>query len=332
MLTHHLRLVLLTATVAVAALLAVAGSAVADSVTISALDTNGNPDFVSGVPRTYVVSGQTATPENIYIKYRNPGPTPCGPTADSDSGSWWDGYANGWNGASGWGNDRGFGANGDFRFTDVHSEGLRGTYLFCIWIAGGIGDSVQAVAQTITFRAPSGTISPIVDHPAAQPGQQLTFTISGASEAAESIYAKVRKAGTPCAPSYDADPGDQLVPGTGVNGNFSLTQTFTTTIDPNALGAYVACFWMADGSGSTPAIAGPQPVSFTVAKPVPKVTAVCKAAKKSRSLWTKRVQQTQKQLLHAHRKQTRKMLTRRLKSQRRSLRRATTNVHTLCGT
>ncbi|MCW2995542.1 MAG: hypothetical protein JWQ18_3037 [Conexibacter sp.] len=315
-----------------------AASALADSATISITDTTGKSDPVSGIPRTFTVSGTTSSNKNIYIKVRNPGPTPCAPTANTDSGDWWDGYAGGWD------RDRGDGANGNFSFSDVYATGMTGTNMFCIWIADNPDQSVTAITQTITFRSPSGTISATINPVTPTPGQQMTITVNGVSEAPERVFALVRTAGVPCSQTYDADRniGDEteLFDGysdstSNVNGNYSISDTLTES----TAGNYVLCLWLADSSSDTTPVAGPQPIPLTVASPPPPPppppprgpSAECKAAKKKVTGWTKNVKTTKKSLLHARRKATRRKLTRRLKSQRTSLKSATRRAKVICG-
>jgi hypothetical protein len=336
----------LTALAAVLLLsLLAAASALADSATISITDTTGKSDPVSGLPRTFTVSGTTSTPKNVYIKIRNPGPTPCAPTANTDSGDWWDGYATGWD------RDRGDDANGNFSFSDVYATSLQGTYMFCIWLASSADQSVTAITQMITFRAPTGTISATINPITPVPGQPYSVAINGVSEAPENVYALIRPAGAPCSLTYDADTqistSDYSLFGSysrnTVNGNYTLNASMDG--DDVTAGSYVLCLWLADSSSDTTPVAGPQPIPFTVASPPPppqpqppvinKVppskTAECKAAKKKVTAWTKKVKATKKSLLHARRKATRRKLTKRLKSQRSSLKSATRKAKVICG-
>ena len=310
-------------------ILGLAGPAFADSASISVTDTGGKFDPVTGVPRTYTVSGTTSSPKNIYVKVRNPGPTPCAPTADSDSGEYWDGY----DGFYGRGGD----ANGNFKFSDVFATDLEGSYLFCIWVADSDDTSVTAIAQTITFRAPSGTISATISPTNPQPGQQATATINGVSEAPERVYGLARPAGTPCAQTYDADyralTGDNYSAGDGtdVNGNFNVPMEVTQS----TAGNYVLCLWLADSSDDASPVAGPQPIPFTVGHASAgsgTVTKECKTARSRRHRWAKRVKATKRSLLRARHRSTRRKLTRRLKKQRRSLRIATHKMKVICGT
>jgi hypothetical protein len=302
--------------------LAFAGSALADSATISIKDTSGRNDPVTGVPRTYTVSGTTSSPKNIYIKYRNPGPTPCGPNASTDSGDWWDDYGDGYN------DSRGDGANGSFSFSDVFATGLEGSYMFCIWIADSEDASASPITQMITFRSPSGTISATINPFNPQPGQTATATITGVSEAPETVYANVHSAGTPCAQTYSADVGDSYGDdSTSVNGNFSVTQDVTQS----TAGDYVLCLWLADSSSDPTPTAGPQPIPFTVgSSTVHLVTKECRTARHRKFVWTKRVKATKRKLLRAKHRSTRRKLTRRLKKQRHSLKVATRKARVIC--
>ena len=88
----------------------------------------------------------------------------------------------------------------------------------------------------------------------------------GDSEAPENVYAKVRPAGgAPCASTYNADFGTNLIEGQSVNGSFS-TQAKTTQ---SKAGQYLICLWLAGSGNETPVIAGPQPEMFTVVSPPP---------------------------------------------------------------
>ena len=305
-----------------------AGTALADSATLSVLNTAGQSDPVAGLPRTFRLSGATSTDTNLWVKYRNPGGAPCGPTADSDSGSLVR-------------NDRGYDTmygweeNGSFNDGDVVSWSWPGTYMFCIWIAPSRTSSVTPITQVITFRSPTGTISATLNPVNPAPGQSATVTIGGVSEAPENVYATVRSAGAPCSPTYSADynlsGSSSLDDGTSVNGNFAVTHT----VSEESAGNYVICLWLADSSTSLTPIAGPQPIPFTVGTPSvapgPKtVSSACRKARSSKTKWTKAVQKTKKQLLKARKKATRRKLTKRLKSQRRQLRIASSNVKLLC--
>jgi hypothetical protein len=316
-------------------LLAFAGPALADSAFIAVNDTAGHSDPATDVPRTFVVSGTTATTKNIYIKYRNPGGAPCAPTASSDSGSWFmdygdDGYYNS--------RTRGSGANGNYSFSDVSTWSTPGTYVFCIWIADNRDASVAAITQTITLRAPNGTITATVNPTTPAINQDATITVTGVSEAPKRVYAAIRSAGpTPCAQTYDAETGQGLIDGTAVNGNFSLT----ATTKQSTAGTYLVCLWLADGDRDLTPVAGPQPMTFAVADPTvvvpppvvipPSQTTGCKKARSGRAALARKVATTKKQLLHARRKSTRRTLTRRLKSQRAQLSTSTRKMNVICG-
>ena len=97
-----------------------------------------------------------------------------------------------------------------------------------------------------------------------QAGQVATVTIAGSSEAPKRVYAKLRPAGgAPCATSYDADSGRNLVGGTNVNGAFSVPATTTQT----TAGQYLICLWLADSTSDGAPVAGPQPALFSVTAP-----------------------------------------------------------------
>lgn len=82
--------------------------------------------------------------------------------------------------------------------------------------------------QAITFRAPTGTITASVNPITPQVDEAATVTVTGASEMAASVFAKIRPGGgVGCAPTFSADSGDGLIFGKGVDGAFSLPVTTT---------------------------------------------------------------------------------------------------------
>jgi hypothetical protein len=307
-----------------------AAAARADSATISVLNTAGQPDPAAGVPRTFQVTGATAAPEQVFVKYRNPGGAPCAPTASSDSGA--SGYSDPtqlpW--ADFWGDD----VNGSFKVSDVFTWAGSGSYMFCIWIAKDENTSATPITQIITFRSPTGTISATVNpaHPAR--GKTAAVTITGTSEAPENVYATAHSAAIPCSQNYDADSSlsgtVSVDSGASVNGSFVLNDS----VRESGAGNYVLCLWLADASSSVTSIAGPQPIPFSVGAVTPTTThgasAECKKAKRARDKWMKAVTKTKRQLLHATRRSTRRTLIKRLAAQRRRLRRAVTNVKVIC--
>jgi hypothetical protein len=249
---------------AVVALLACAGQVLADSATISVTNTAGESDPAAGLPRVFTVSGSTTEPESIFIKWRGTGGEPCAPTAHLDSGEWFDGY----DGEFGDNSTLEHPVNGSFSLQDALTWNQPGTYVFCIWMAKGEGENeiTTPITQTITFRSPRGTISATVNPVSPAVSQAATVTVTGSSEAPESVYAKIRPAGgAPCAPTYAADSGENLIEGRSVNGSFS-TQASTSQ---SKAGQYLICLWLAGSDSETPVIAGPQPETFTVGSPHP---------------------------------------------------------------
>jgi hypothetical protein len=231
-----------------------AGSAFADSASISVTNTVGGSDPASSVPRVFTVSGVAAVPERIYVKYRAPGGAECAPSAESDSGKTIYGFA--------YDNS----VNGEFHLSSVVEWGSPGPEMFCIWLAQGESSAASPITQTITFRAPNGTITATVNPITPRTGQPATITVTGSSEAPARVYATIRSAGgAGCAPTYEADSGQSLIDGQGVNGSFSLQATTTQA----QAGTYLICLWLASSENATPAIAGPQPETFTVANPPP---------------------------------------------------------------
>jgi hypothetical protein len=242
--------------------LSAAPPALADSATISVTDTYGKADPAAGLPRVFTVSGTVAEDEYIYIRSRVLGGPPCAPTSATDSGSWFESYDDDDGFDDGQGQKKA--KTGPFSFQQADTWKAPGTFVFCIWIAKTHSTITTPLTQTITFRSPSGVISASVNPAIPRPNQQATVTVVGSSEAAENVYAKIRRAGgAACAPSYDSDSGDSLIDGQSANGNFSV-QAMTTQAQA---GKYLICLWLADSGDSTTPIAGPQPETFTVAPP-----------------------------------------------------------------
>jgi hypothetical protein len=254
-------------------LLICSGSALADSASISVTTTTGQSDPAAGVPRLFSVSGTTVggtanNPEELFVKYRAPGGSPCGPTPGSDPGSYV--TANGETNFSYGLFDGGDTVNGSFNpsfnFQQAVNWGAPGTYVFCIWLTTDSSMPVTPYTQQITFRPATGTITASVNPVTPAPGQQATITITGTSEASENVYATIRSAGgQPCATTFAADSGQSLVDGVGVNGTF----TTPATTSPLTAGTYLICLWLAHSPNDTSPIAGPQPETFTVASHPP---------------------------------------------------------------
>jgi hypothetical protein len=247
------------------AVLVCSATALADSASISVANTAGESDPAAGLPRVFTLSGSVEAPAHVFVRYRGPGGAPCAPTANEDTGLFFDPESD----YLGLENERGpfWGpaVEGTFNIHAVTTWHSSGTFVFCTWIAGGPNEIVKTpITQTITFRSPNGTITATVNPLTPQPGQQTTVTVIGDSEAPENVYAKVRPAGgAPCAPTYEADSGGNLIDGASVNGSFS-TQAKTTQ---SKAGQYLICLWLAGSGNETPVIAGPQPEMFTVASP-----------------------------------------------------------------
>lgn len=247
----------LASLLALIAMLVCAGTVLADSASISVTTTAGQSDPAAGVPRIFTLSGVASVPEHVYVKARAPGGAPCAPTADSDTGSTIEQYG-----------DWGYGeeVNGDFSFQKVFTWESPGTEVFCIWLASSGSTITTPITQTITFRAPNGTITATVNPITPTPDEKATITVTGSSEAPEKVFAKIRPSGgAPCAQTYDADTGSSLIDEQEVNGAF--TEQATTT--QSTAGTYLICLWLASSPNDTSPIAGPQPETFTVASPPP---------------------------------------------------------------
>src|SRR4051794_11009643 len=66
--------------------LVVPAAAQADSASISVTGTDGRSDPAADVARTFTVSGNTASPRNLYVSYRPAGGAACAPSASTDTG------------------------------------------------------------------------------------------------------------------------------------------------------------------------------------------------------------------------------------------------------
>jgi len=230
-----------------------ASGALANSAALTVTNTAGQIDPVAGVPRVFTVAGNTLSPEGVYVKYRAIGGEPCAPSAVSDTGAWL------------FDTNRGE-ANGDFQFQRVLTWEGAGPEMFCTWIASSSDAIASPITNTITFRAPTGTVNASVNPGAPTPGQQFTVTVAGASESPTYVFAKIRAAGgAPCAPTYEADGGSGVIDDASVNGAFSISGT-SSEAQP---GTYTLCAWLAQSESAAPAIAGPQAIDFTVAAPLP---------------------------------------------------------------
>jgi hypothetical protein len=238
---------------AVLALFAFSGTAAADSASLSVTTTGGQSDPVADVARTFTITGNTASPKNIYVAHRPAGGAACAPSASTDTGD-----NNFWYGED---------VNGDFSFSRAYTwNDGPGSFQFCIWIADNSSQVVTPITQVITFRSPSGTISATLDPAVPRPGQTTTVTVTGRSEAPKSVYATIRRAGgAPCAATFDADvdSSEGLFSGNDVNGAFSES----TTMAQERAGDYLLCLWLAETGRDTKPVAGPQPIPFTVAAP-----------------------------------------------------------------
>lgn len=240
--------------------LSLPGAALADSATITITTTSGQSDPAAGLPRVFDLVGNSAAPEDAFVKYRAPGGAPCAPSAASDTGRTLEAESFGyvWWVSS---------VNGDFSFPTVLTWPSPGTTMFCIWIAEEAETIATPITQMVTFRAPGGTIRMSVNPPSPLPGQAATITIAGASEAPEEVFATVKPygGGTACAPTFESDSGGGVIDNAEVNGSYSVQGTYTQ----ESAGLYQLCAWLASSRSSTPAVAGPQAFTFFVGIPAP---------------------------------------------------------------
>jgi hypothetical protein len=327
------RLPRVAAAVAVAVLtllLLAAGRAEADSIMIQALDPAGRNDFVSEVPRSFVVSGVSAGPASIFIKYRSPGPTPCAASAAADSGEWWDRGRRAIGlvyGEAGLDNPSvGTPVNGAFSFTDVYASELRGPQMLCTWIAASASSVASPVSQIVHFRPSGGTITVTLDTASPRPGAPLSMTVGGASEAPKEVFASYRPAGTPCAASFNADDGTSLLLGTSVNGAFSIDSELSV----REAGHYVLCAWLAGWGGDAEPAAGPYALPFTVAAASRPQSSACVTARAGWHRARRRVARMESARWRVIGRAERRRLERRLAQRRHALRLAAGRVRRAC--
>lgn len=233
----------------------------ADTATLTVTNGQGNADPTALLPRVFTVSGATTqSGVQAYVKYRATGGAGCAPSAATDTGTILDGAQGPFYGGAPT-------DNGAFSESDVITWPQAQTLMFCIWIAATPTTATTPFTQIVTFRPPTGTIGATISPATPLTGQPVTITISGASEAPETVYATLRAAGGSCAPTFASDTGSNLIAGSGqaVNGSYSITETASEA----TAGSYQVCLWLASSPTDSSPIAGPVPVSFTVAAPPP---------------------------------------------------------------
>ena len=235
-----------------------ASPALADSATLTINNSVGQSDPAALLPRVFTVTGTASTPEQAYVKYRGPGGASCAPSADTDSGTPLDGQQGPfYDGATT--------ENGSFTESQVLTWPTAQTVVFCIWVASSPTTPVTPTTQTITFRAPTGNVGASLGPRSPVAGAPFTVTISGDSEAPETVYATIRSAGGSCAPTAGTDTGTNITgSGQAVNGSFSFTESATES----TAGSYDVCLWLASSTSDLSPIDGPATQSFTVSAPV----------------------------------------------------------------
>jgi hypothetical protein len=228
-----------------------AGAALADSASIAVAKADGGSDPVAYIARVFSIAGTASAGENLYVKHRPAGGAPCAPTAYSDPGRLSTGFY-------------GPAVSGAFDVRRVWTWDAPGDWTFCMWLASSETTITTPIAQTISFRTPSGQIAASINPATPTTGQRAEVTIRGTSEAPRRIWTKIRSAsGPPCAPTYDLDPGQSMIDGWDADGAFSAKR-YTTQAIP---GPYLVCSWLGGSSYDPWPVAGPQAMAFTVAAP-----------------------------------------------------------------
>jgi hypothetical protein len=256
----------LAGAVALATLLVTAGAAMADSASISVTAAGGSSDPVAYIARVFSISGTASASENLYVKHRPAGGAQCAPTAYSDPGRLSTGFY-------------GLPVNGAFNLQRVWTWDAPGAWTFCMWLAPSETTIATPIAQTISFLTPAGAIGVSINPAAPTTGQRAEVTIAGTSEAPRRIWTKIRPVGGACAPTYDLDPGQDMIDGWDADGAFDAKR-YTTQTTP---GQYLICAWLAGSSYDPWPISGPAALTFNVLPPPPVVSSVATIDCRSRS-------------------------------------------------
>jgi hypothetical protein len=214
-------------------LLAGAGSALADSASLTVTTDAGVSDPVAYIPRNFTVSGSVTGAKKLFVKHRAAGGPPCAGSAYTDPGTFLD---TSFYGAT---------VSGPFSITRVLTWRTPGSWMLCYWFANAETAPAPAITQVVSVRQPPGSIGAAVNPVAPVAGEHATITLSGATEATRRVYAKIRPAdGTPCAASFDADPGGAMTDGWTVTGAYSIP----TYLNNPVLGRWLVCMWLAGES------------------------------------------------------------------------------------
>jgi len=237
------------------ALLVGAGSALADTATLSVTTSTGQPDSVAYIARVFTLSGTGTVGKYLFVKHRAAGGPPCAASAYTDPGTFLD--------ASFYGVPM---SGGAFSLQRTLTWRAPGTWMLCYWFAGAETTVATPITQVITVRAPPASIAATVIPTQPKAGDEGTITVAGTTEAPRRVYAKIRAAdATPCAPTFDADPGGSMISGWSVEGAFSIK----TNLNDPVLGQWLVCMWLAGTSDDQlPVAASSQVFTVVRARPV----------------------------------------------------------------
>jgi hypothetical protein len=259
----------LASLVATLALLGSAGPALADTASLSVTTDAGLPDPVAYIPRVFTVSGTASGSVHLYVKHRAAG-GPCASSAYTDSGTFLEGAF------------YGLPISGSFTIKKTLTWRRPGTWMLCFWMAGEETSISTPTTQVMTVRAPPAAIGATMTPNPARAGDPAQMTVAGTTEAPRRVYAKMRAAdGTPCGPTFDADPGGSMIAGWSVEGAFAIKANLNNPV----LGQYLVCTWLAGDSADDLPVAGPVAQVFGVVRPRPiRVSSVrvlnCRSASK----------------------------------------------------
>ncbi|HEX7298624.1 MAG TPA: hypothetical protein VF257_06435 [Solirubrobacteraceae bacterium] len=247
----------LASLVTTVALLGSAAPALADSASLSVTTSTGQADPVAYIPRIFTVSGSASgAGKHLYIKHRAAGGAACAPSAYTDSGTFLD--------ASFYGVP----VTGAFSLQRILTWRAPGTWMLCFWLATDETAIATPATQTITVRTPAANIGATVSPNPVRAGDRARIAVAGTTEAPRRVYAKIRPADGPsCGPSFDADPGGEMVDGWSVDGAFSID----AYVNDPVVGRYLVCMWLAGSSDDGAPVAGPQAQIFDVVRGRPVV-------------------------------------------------------------
>jgi hypothetical protein len=178
---------------------------------------------------------------------------------------------------------------GSFSITRELTWPAAGSELFCLWLTPAAGGVSDPIAQTVTFRAPTGAIAATVNPVAGRSGGDAQVLVTGTSEASRAVFAAVQSLAVACAPTYTGDPGAPLsLLGVGGVGSRRVLGPFTLsgTVHLRSPGHYQVCLWLASTSTDAIQVIGASSAPFDVLPPAAHVSAAgvrnCRSGQRAR--------------------------------------------------